>query len=288
MTVDVLASSAEMESARQSRLVLSRDHFLAAVFTLACLNGLADSVVLWLRVMGLVDGLLSTFNISAIVLLACFAALALLVRSTDAGKVTAADIAVAVVVFAMTLVPMGKASWLAVTLLALYVVWTSERGSVRRRSAIILLAVTGPALWGPILLSALAQPMMRADAFLVSSLIGTYRYGNLVDFADGSGRFEIAPWCSSFHGISLAVLAVVATVQLIGREWMRRDYVWGLCAVLAVIAVNVSRLALIGVYREHFDLIHGPVGHGIASALSFALIVAICLYGVRRELFERS
>jgi hypothetical protein len=287
VTVDARAIS-PAQSASRSRLSISRDHFFAALFTLACLNGLADSVVLWLRVMGWFDGLLSTFNISAIVLLACFAALALLLRSADTEAVTTADIGVGIVVFVIALLPVGKFSWFAVTLLALYVIWISERGSVRRRGAIILLAVTGPALWGPILLNAFAQPMMRADAILVSSLIGTYRYGNLVDFANGSGRFEIAPWCSSFHGISLAVLAVVATVQLVGREWMLRDYAWGLCAVSAVVAVNAGRLSLIGLYRDHFDLIHGPVGHAVASALSFALIVVICLFGVRHEVFARS
>jgi len=288
VTVEALATSTPARSAERSRLALSRDLFFATLFTLACFNGLADSVVLWLRVWGWLDGLLSTFNISAIVLLSCFAALALLLRSADPDAVTPADTAMGIVVFIIALLPVGKFSWFAVTLLALYVIWVSERGSVRRRSAIILLAVTGPALWGPILLNAFAQPMMRADAFLVSSLIGTYRYGNLVNFADGTGRFEIAPWCSSFHGISLAVLAAVASVQLVGREWMPKDYAWGLGAVLAVVAVNAGRLSLIGLYREHFDLIHGPVGHAIASALSFALIVAICLFGVRREVFARS
>ena len=41
-------------------------------------------------------------------------------------------------------------------------------------------------------------------------------------------------------------------------------------------------------YREHFDLLHGPVGEGVSHWLSLGLIVMICWLGVRRDISARA
>jgi hypothetical protein len=59
---------------------LSRDEFLATLFILGCLNGLGSQVAKSVRAFGWTDALLSTFGISAIVWIACFGGLSLILR----------------------------------------------------------------------------------------------------------------------------------------------------------------------------------------------------------------
>jgi len=136
-------------------------------------------------------------------------------------------------------------------------------------------------------LHAFAQPFLWTDALFVSNLIGTERIGNLVKFADGSGYFQIFPLCSSFHNMSLAFLAWISISQFVEHKWSPKDLVWCLLAALSVLTVNVTRIGLIGLYREHFETIHGSFGSRVADGLSLSLILAICLLGVRREIFVR-
>jgi exosortase/archaeosortase family protein len=132
-----------------------------------------------------------------------------------------------------------------------------------------------------------ATPVLQADAILVSTLIGTDRFGNVFSGAIGVDglptHFEIYPGCSSLHGMSIAVLAWITISNTLGGAWSVRYFVYGLLAAVAVLAVNVSRLSLIGLFPAHFSTIHGPPGDQIASWLSLALVVAISLLGIGRE-----
>ena len=44
--------------------------------------------------------------------------------------------------------------------------------------------------------------------------------------------------------------------------------------MVAVVAINLTRLSLIGVYPERFDLIHGPVGAAVANCLTLLIILS--------------
>jgi hypothetical protein len=120
---------------------------------------------------------------------------------------------------------------------------------------------------------------------LVSNLIGTQQSGNLVKFVDGSGYFQIFPLCSSYHNISLAVLAWISVGQFVEHKWSPKDLLWCLLAVFSVLIVNTVHLGLIGLYRNHFETIHGTFGSTIADYVSLTLVVVICLWGLRREIF---
>ena len=54
-----------------------------------------------------------------------------------------------------------------------------------------------------------------------------------------------------------------------------------------MVAINVARLSLIALYREHFDLLHGPVAANVATWLTFAAIIGVCALGVRHDLSAR-
>ena len=177
-------------------------------------------------------------------------------------------------------------SWFALTGLAIYVIASSNAGSPMRRGALVFLAITVPMCWGPFFLHVFSRPFLWSDALFVSNLIGTEQIGNLVKFADGSGYFQIFPQCSSYHNMSLALLAWISVIQFVRHKSSPQDIFWCLLAVLSVLVVNVTRIALMGLYREHFDTIHG-FGSAIADLVSLSLISAFCILGVRREIFAR-
>ena len=97
------------------------------------------------------------------------------------------------------------------SVLSLYVLSVAPARSQLRRGVLIALAVTGPMLWGPALLEVFGTSFLKADAILVSTLIGTDRVGNIFSGAIGADgaptHFAIYPPCSSLHGMSIAVLA---------------------------------------------------------------------------------
>jgi exosortase/archaeosortase family protein len=110
------------------------------------------------------------------------------------------------------------------------------------------------------------------------------RAGNTISFSDGSGYLWIAPACSSIANVSLAILCWVLFTQMFYRERPIRHAWWAVLACALVVAINVTRLSLIGLYQQHFDLLHGPVGATVANWLSFAAIIGICALGVKREI----
>ena len=265
--------------------IMTRDQFFAGLFIVACANGLAGIISHVLGSLGSFEALLVTFNVSVVVWIACVVGPWLLLKSNCGDEVTTADSIIGLIALGLILVPIGKLSWLALTALALYALRNSQPGSPRRRGSLIMLAVTGPMLWGPFLMAAFAQTISRADAIIVANLIGTNWVGNVLNFAHETKTFQVAPACSSLHGISLAILAWMTISQAIGRTSPPKGIGWCLLAACSVVAVNDIRLGLIGLFPDYFDRIHGFPGAAIASWLSLALILMICLLGIRREIF---
>jgi exosortase/archaeosortase family protein len=273
-----------LRAARQS---VTRDEFFTGLFILALVNGLAARVIQGVTHLDLSELAVAAMRVSAVVWFACFAAMSLVLRSNGAEQVRTVDLLVGLGVLFLVAVPFPQSSWFALTALAVYVLRTWQAGSTMRRSALIFLAITAPMCWGPFLLHAFARPFLWADALFVSNFIGTEQTGNLVKFADGSGYFQIFPECSSYHNISLALLAWISISQFVEHEWSPKDLFWCLLAALSVLTVNVIRIGLIGLYRDHFETIHGAFGSAVTDCVSLSLILAICLLGVRREVFLR-
>ena len=134
----------------------------------------------------------------------------------------------------------------------------------------------------------LSDWILQADAILVSLIVGTERVGNTVGFADNSGCLMIQPPCSSLADVSLVVLAWALFTQVLPRRPSLKDVWWCLATCSAVIAINVTRIALIGLHLEHLELLHGAVGGGVAGFLALVAIVGINLIRVRGDLFARS
>jgi hypothetical protein len=271
---------------------MSRDHFFCGLFVLAAANGLEASVVGSIFTQGWFDALLNLFGVSAVVWIACFAAANLLYGSRLNEVITSLDAVVGLAVLTLTIFPFERVSWFALTALGLYMLWVSPAQSLRRRMALITLALTGPMLWGPALMLICGPTILKADAVLVSGLIGTDHVGNVFLGAIGSDgsptRYVVWPDCSSLRGMSIAVLAFVTITNVLGISWSARHFAFGVLATVSVLVVNVTRLCLIGLFPSYFSVIHGMPGSGIAAWLSLALVITISLVGVGREAFVRT
>ena len=170
---------------------MSRDQFFCGLFVLAAANGLVGFVVNTIATQGWLDGLLGLFGISAVVWIACFAAAMLLYGSRLDEVIITPDAVIALGVLAMTILPFARMSWLALTVLGLYMFCVSPGRSPRRRAALIALAVTGPMLWGPALMEVFGPAVLQADAILVSTVIGTDHVGSVYAGAIGSGGSQV-------------------------------------------------------------------------------------------------
>jgi exosortase/archaeosortase family protein len=261
---------------------VSRGELFAALLIIPCVNGLAGRVIEASRDLGWY-ALTAGFNVSVIVWLAALGSIRLVLRA-GGGQITAIDLAAAAAVLILTAIPVPKVSWTALTISSIYISRASLRGSATQRAALICLALTAPMLWGPALMHAYFQPFQWLDAWLISGVTGTERLGNLVQLANGPGYLMIGQACSSFHNISLAILASVTVSQIVGGTSSLGQLGWCLLACASVLAVNVMRISLIGLHPNYYDVLHGPLGSTVANWLSMGLIAVICYFGVRRDL----
>ena len=187
---------------------MSRGDFFAGLYILGCANGLAGGIIQSARSGDWVGGFA---NISVIVLFACFAGVTLLLRDNRTELIRAPDFAVAAVFLLLVALPVSPASWLAVTGLSFYILLLGHGGSARGRGAVILLAVTVPMLWSPILFHFFSEPILATDAAMVSWLLGTERVGNMV---------RMARWLRKHGGVSRLLIAqkCVGRIPLLDRH----------------------------------------------------------------------
>jgi exosortase/archaeosortase family protein len=264
-----------------------RGEFFAGLFILGFSNGIFERITWVVANVTIANAILVTFGISVLVWVACFIAVSLLLRQPP-EPMTRNDLILGVAVIAAALLPSAKASWIALTGLGIYGLRCFEAGTPARRAAFVILAVTVPMFWSRLVFAMLSDLILQADAILVSLIVGTERVGNTVGFAGNSGFLFIAPACSSLADVSLAVLGWALFTQALMRRPSLKDIWWCLVACSAVFVINVTRIALIGLHREHFELLHGRVGAGVAGFLALVAIVGINLIRVRGDLFARS
>ena len=288
----VTASSAELPVLPRGlvgaiRQLMPRDEFFAGLYIVGCVNGLAGGIIEIAQTGDWANWTQGGRSISVIVLFACVAGIALLLR--DKGdQIKSADLALGVVFLVLVAVPVSVMSWVAVTGLSLYILLFTNASSSRKRGAWILLALTVPMLWSRMLFAFFAKFFLELDASLVASLLGTQHNGNLVRFADGSGYLMILPACSSLSNVSLAFLCWATISQSVEHQWSRTDIWWCLLACASVAAVNVARISLEGLSRGYYQAIHNQWGDTVINVIVLVLTIGFSVLGVRRELFSRA
>jgi exosortase/archaeosortase family protein len=178
-------------------------------------------------------------------------------------------------------------SWVAVTGLGLYILFFANDGAERRRGALILLALAVPMLWSRLLFQFFARPLLELDATMAAWMLGLERTGNLIRFADHSGYIVISPACASFGNITYAFLCWVVISQWVKHRWRPIDALGLFLVCASVVALNVTRIAVIGLSYRHYELIHNQWSEMAQSAFFLCLIIGFSVLGVRRELFAR-
>jgi hypothetical protein len=284
----VIASSNE-RIARSSVLRISRElprgEFFAGLFALGCVSGLASRIIQSINRLGWAEALFKTFEISVIVWISCAAGVSLILRDRTIG-LRSPELAIGAGFILLVILPIGPLSWLAVTALSLYVIFSANAVS-SRRGAFILLATTVPMLWSRLLFQFFSNLILQIDASLVGWILGTHRTGDIVEFADGSGVLVILPSCSSLANVSLAFLCWITVSQLVCHKRSAYDLLWCLMACISVIAVNVTRVSVQGLSQWHYATFHSPWGDAVGNTIILGLIVVFSVLGVRRELFQR-
>ncbi|MGO4842572.1 hypothetical protein AB4144_60915, partial [Rhizobiaceae sp. 2RAB30] len=79
------------------------------------------------------------------------------------------------------------------------------------------------------------------------------------------------------------LLCGVLFVKVHDRSWSRSIIGATLLACGVTIAINVFRIALIGVYPDHYTLIHGPVGAMVAEWATILAVLVIYNTGVKPD-----
>jgi hypothetical protein len=278
----VIASSNE-RIARSSVLRISRElprgEFFAGLFALGCVSGLASRIIQSINRLGWAEALFKTFEISVIVWISCAAGVSLILRDRTIG-LRSPELAIGAGFILLVILPIGPLSWLAVTALSLYVIFSANAVS-SRRGAFILLATTVPMLWSRLLFQFFSNLILQIDASLVGWILGTHRTGDIVEFADGSGVLVILPSCSSLANVSLAFLCWITVSQLVCHKRSAYDLLWCLMACISVIAVNVTRVSVQGLSQWHYATFHSPWGDAVGNTIILGLIVGFSVLGRR-------
>src|SRR5271166_6481708 len=262
---------------------LSRREFFGGLLILGCANGLSSRITEEVNAVGWAGALLNTFDISVIVWISCCVGVAL-VTSDKSGRANAVDFAVGAAFLLLVALPISSLSWVATAAICVYLL-ANTNGASTRQGAVILLATTVPMLWSRLLFKFFANPILNVDAFLVSWMLGTNRSGNMVEFADHSGELVIFAPCSSLANVSLAILCWVTVSELAVHKRSAYDIFWCFLACASVIAVNVARMAMMGVSESLYDRVHSNFGNALTSLIITVITIAICVTGTRRELF---
>jgi hypothetical protein len=274
-----------VQSGLAASISMKRSEYFAALCILGVVNGIGPKAMQAVAASGLIDAAVGTFDISAVVWVACAIAIGFLIED-QGDRVGAVDIAVGVAFLALVALPIGQAAWLGLWGLGLYIVSIAGEASARRRGATILIAITVPMLWSRLLFRLFSDFILHLDASLVGYMLGTETAGNVVQFADGSGNaLVILSGCSSLAGLSLVPLCWVTLSQLVQHNWSARDTLWCILAAISVVSVNVARVSMMGLSEAHYVMIHSPWGNFVASTVTLSLVVGFCSIGVRRELF---
>jgi len=167
--------------------------------------------------------------------------------------------------------PIAIAAAAMVPVVGAYLFRRSAPGTLDRRFAVIVLALSGPVFFGPVVRVLLGPEWVKAETLLLAALFDLPTQGNVI-MTEGGRTYVVAGNCSSLHNISMAILVVASLSQLLDIRGAWKLAACTALASLAVIAVNSVRLLMIAKMPDHFDYLH--VGGG-RTWFSWAAMLAM-------------
>jgi exosortase/archaeosortase family protein len=240
-------------------LTIGRASLFACAGVLAALNAQADQIIGMLQYQSPVTAVSNLVGISAVIWFAMYAALRLGFEA-EAERVSRSDAIALCAILLLSFLPISYAAKAALLLSGVYLLIRSEASTRARRVAYVLLALTGPLIWGRIVLLSFASPLLGLDAHIVGTVIGSSVVGNTVQFAGTAKRFLIGTGCSSVHNMSLALVLWTTAAALFDVRVDRRYAACGLLMVIVMYGLNIARLASIGLFPASFEFLHEGAG----------------------------
>lgn len=265
----------------------SRPQLFAWLTILLLINALAPTAIQDIALRGFAVSALNFFGIGVVFAIAAYAILAIASRpNVDGGSgsdpVRPFDWAVALIVLAAAIVPIHLMAKAALVPLAAYMLLTARRDEAFYRIGFIAAALTGALVWGALLLTAFAKPILAIDAAIVQALTGVPVDGNVLQIGQQPGlafdKIIILGACSSLRNISQVGILWASLVQLFAIPLTRRTVAFGLLAMASTVLVNAVRIALIVAYPQHLEFLHDGVGASMLALV--ALVAAMTIIGM--------
>lgn len=254
---------------------IGRAGIFAGAGVIATINALADQIVA--SDASLIVRILDLGGVSAVIWFALYAALKIGLEAGD-EPLRKADVPVLLAILASCFIPVTVAARAGVLLCAFYLFATTRSDAPDRRVALVLLALTGTLVWGPLILTLLAAPILSLDAHITGWIIGSPVTANMVQFAGTDRIYIVAIACSSIHNISLAIVLWCTAVALFDLKVDGRLLL--ICAGMMVLmfALNIVRLSLMGLFPDHFYFLHAGAGgllFGWLEVIAMALLAGL-------------
>lgn len=222
-------------------------------------------------------------GINAIVWFACFALIRIGLDppiGAPGEKVSQADLGAAVAMALACLLPTPFPAAAALVGGPLWLWHSSPAGSNGRRLAIIGLALTGPVIWGPLILRLLGPQLLWLDAALGAALAGYEATDNLIVTPGARLDLMVADGCSAFRNVTQVLLLATTLLVLLDLRPTLRAGIGIAAAIAAVILINGTRLAAMAVFPAHFEYLHdggGATLFGYGTLVASVLILGIFL-----------
>lgn len=278
-----LAPARSMSNRPPTRLfAATRSEVFAALLVTATLNAQAGRIVDALAG-NLTAAFISLFGINAIVWFACFALMRIGLEARDGGpqeQITRADLGIAIGMALACLLPTPFPAAAALIGGAIWLWRSSPADSGGRRLAIIGLALTGPVIWGPLVLRLLGPQLLWLDAALGAALAGYEASDNLIVTPGARLDLMVADGCSAFRNVTQVLLLATTLFVLLDLRPTLRAGIGIAAAVGAVILINGTRLAAMALYPARFDYLHdggGATLFGYATLVASVLILGVFL-----------
>lgn len=236
--------------------------------------------------LGAKPGLLQAFTTKSVFYYLGWYVVVSRLRASDAVAATPVDIGFGLFVALLNMAPPHLGVWMAGTVTGLYLIVAHRQDRNLPAAGAVLIALAFNTYWGPKLFDFLADPLLRADASIVGTLLSLTQpdmgwKGTIIGNLQGHSVLVFAP-CSSFHNISLGLLCWVAVTKLFRVAWVRGDLAIGLLVCLSVVVLNTIRLYLMALSLENYQYWHFGWGNEIMAWATTATVLTISLWGALR------
>ncbi len=269
----------------------SRAWLFCALSVLLIVNAFVPLAAQSVEIFGWAGGAARLFGIGIVYYVASFA---LVKIGLDAEQTSPnrADLFVALAGICLALLPLHWLAKGALVPLAGYLIATSRRYSAEWRMGVILAAIAAAVIFGALLLTAFATPLLDLDGAMVRLVTGAAGSGNIVDTvaSPGSGSIErvvVLADCSSIRNISQATILWASMTQLFRVPITRQLIGAGLVAMLTIVVINTARIAAYVYYPQHYARFHSETFSSLIGLASLLVTMAIIAWGILREPVRR-